>query len=112
MKVNERIKELRMTNRLTLKEVADRIGVSEGTVQRYESGFISTVPYESIERIADLYGCDPAYVMGWQPEYHISDFKPIDYSVKEETEIVNAYRKAPDGIKQSVRILLGLERSD
>lgn len=36
MTIGERLKDLRIENGFTLKEVADRIGVSEGTVQRYE----------------------------------------------------------------------------
>ena len=40
---NEQIKNLRIQNGLTLKDVAVRLNVSEGTVSRYESGQIKRV---------------------------------------------------------------------
>lgn len=38
MTTNEIIKEKRLELRMTLREVADAVGVSEGTVSRWESG--------------------------------------------------------------------------
>lgn len=40
--MSKRIKELRKAKGMTLLELANKIGVSEGTVQRYESGSIPT----------------------------------------------------------------------
>ena len=40
---SEEIKRLRIKNGLTLKDVAIRLGVSEGTVSRYESNQIKKV---------------------------------------------------------------------
>ena len=37
MTTNEIIKEKRLELRMTLREVADAVGVSEGTVSRWES---------------------------------------------------------------------------
>ena len=108
MKVNERIRELRTTNRYTLKEVAERIGVSEGTVQRYESGAIVTIPYESIERIADMFDCDPAFVMGWQPEYKKADLKPIVKMDENDVELIKAYHNAPLSVREGIKSILGL----
>lgn len=41
MTTNEIIKAKRLELRLTLREVADAVGVSEGTVSRWESGDIA-----------------------------------------------------------------------
>lgn len=65
--INERIKEMRLKNNFTLLEVADYIGVKEATVQRYESGSIKNIKYEVICKLADLFACDPCYLMGWSP---------------------------------------------
>ncbi len=62
---NERMISLRKQSGMTLKEVADRLGVSEATVQRYESNKIKNVPCETIEKYADIFGCSPSYIMGW-----------------------------------------------
>lgn len=44
---NDRIRELRQLKNLTLKEVADSVGTTEATMQRYESGNgIKSIPYD------------------------------------------------------------------
>ena len=63
---NERIKQLRLQEGLTLKEVAKSLGISEATAQRYESeNGIKNIPYESLEKYAALFGVSPSYFMGW-----------------------------------------------
>lgn len=64
--MHERIKELRNTKGLTLLQVAEFLNVTEATAQRYETGKgIKTVPYEIIEKYAELFNCNPAYILGW-----------------------------------------------
>ncbi len=64
--VGDRIKELRTNAKLTLEEVGKKIGVSRATVQRYESGEISGIPYDKIEKIAELLKVSPSRLMGWE----------------------------------------------
>lgn len=63
--IKERIKEMRIRRGLTLLEVAERIGVKEATVQRYESGSIKNIKHETICKLAEVFACDPGYLMGW-----------------------------------------------
>ncbi len=56
---------MRLKRGFTLLEVAEHIGVKEATVQRYESGSIKTIKHEIICKLADLFQCDPCYLMGW-----------------------------------------------
>ena len=104
------IKDLRIRNGYTLKEIADKLKISEATAQRYETAGIKTVPYDNIVALADIYGCDPAYIMGWQAEYRISDLKPIEELNADEMEILKAYRAAPDSMKEGVKRFLGIEK--
>lgn len=64
--VNERLKELRGQTDITLKQMADIIGVSEATVQRYESGKITKVPYKAIVAYSQKFHVSPNYIMGWE----------------------------------------------
>lgn len=66
--IHKRIKEMRNKNGLTLKEVAEKIGITEATAQRYESGLVNTIPYERIESLAKLFMVSPTYLMGWEEE--------------------------------------------
>lgn len=65
--MHDRIKELRNKNGLTLAQIADKLDVTEATAQRYETGRgIKTVPYDVIEKYANIFNCTPQYIMGWE----------------------------------------------
>lgn len=65
--MHDRIKELRNNSGLTLAQIADKLDVTEATAQRYETGKgIKTVPYEVIEKYANIFNCTPQYIMGWE----------------------------------------------
>lgn len=98
---NERIKQLRKELRLTLKEVAAKLGVTEGTAQRYENS-IKSIPYEVIVAYSKIFHCSPAYLMGWENEVKDADFTP------EEVGIINAFRRADEIDRESVRRTLGI----
>lgn len=63
--INDRIKAMRLEKNLTLMEVANYLGVKEATAQRYESGNIKNIKHETICKLAELFACDPSYLMGW-----------------------------------------------
>ena len=69
----ERIKERRKQMGLTLLQLSEKTGVKEATVQRWESGNIKTIKYETVELLADVLHCSPAYLMGWDEESSLSD---------------------------------------
>lgn len=110
MIINERLKELRQLNRYTLKEVADRLGVSEGTVQRYESGFIKVVPYEHITTLADFYDVDPEYIAGWSAEYRKSDLKEIKNLDDTDKALLKAFHAASKDTQDGILMILGIKR--
>lgn len=63
----ERIKNIRKQKGITLKELAEHIGVKEATMQRYESGNgIKTIPYDTLTSIASYLEVDPQYLLGWE----------------------------------------------
>jgi transcriptional regulator with XRE-family HTH domain len=64
--LQERIKERRLAMGMTLLEVANRLGVKEATMQRYESGEIKNIKHETIAKLAEIFHCSPAYLMGWE----------------------------------------------
>lgn len=87
--MSTRIKELRLAKDMTLLEVASRLGVSESTVQRYESGAIANLKYDTIIDLANLFAVDPCYLMGWSAPLHDSDESQIS---EDEMRLVSAYR--------------------
>lgn len=53
METREIIKERRLELRLTMKEVADHVGVSEATVSRWEKGEIANMKRDKIVKLAE-----------------------------------------------------------
>ena len=51
---------------LTMKQVADAVGVSEGTISRWESGDIANMRRDKIAALAKKLLLSPAVIMGWE----------------------------------------------
>lgn len=66
--INENIKRLRLEKGMTLADVGGKIGVRDATIQRYESGEIKTLKYDTVVKLADVFGVSPSELMGWQDE--------------------------------------------
>lgn len=64
--LNKRIKEQRLQCGYTLLEVANRLGIKEATMQRYESGEIKNIKHETVLELSHIFGCTPSYLMGWE----------------------------------------------
>lgn len=73
MNIGDRLKLLRIKNNLTLEELAKKVKTSKPTIQRYESGVISNIPSDKIEKLANVLNTTPAYIMGWEEQ---ADEKP------------------------------------
>lgn len=80
----ERLKLRRKAMNYTLQEVADKMGVTRSTIQKYESGLIKGVETTVLERLADILECTPAYLMGWSDSPSASPFNTD--SVQEEID--------------------------
>ncbi len=64
--VSNILKNRRKELGLTLSQIADKMGVSEATVQRWESGNIKNLRQERIGPLAEVLQVSPAYLMGWE----------------------------------------------
>lgn len=100
MSVQDIIKRRRLELDLTLKQVAKALGVSEGTVSRYESGEIQNMGIDKIEALSRVLRCSPGYLMGWEDTANPS-------SDKEEERLLSAWHR----LNRDGKIKL-LERAD
>lgn len=69
--IGNKLKSLRENKKLTLDEVAQKIGTSRQTLFKYENGIVTNIPSNKIEDLAGIYGVSPAYLMGWEDDKHI-----------------------------------------
>ncbi|MGE7942793.1 LexA family protein [Lysinibacillus xylanilyticus] len=65
MNIGDRIKKARLQRGMTLIEVAEKLGKTEATIQRYESGNIKNLKNDTIEELANVLNVSPAHLMGW-----------------------------------------------
>ena len=74
MTVGERIKKKREELDMTQVDLARKIGCTKQTLYKYESGIITNIPSDKIEKIANVLGTTPAYLMGWDEAHVYTDF--------------------------------------
>ena len=106
MTIYERIKCRRKELNLSADDVANALGVSRATVYRYESSYIEKLPTSSLEPLAKVLKCSPAYLMGWD-ELNSNSFELSEL----EKQLVVNFRNADEFDKTIVLRTLGLERS-
>lgn len=88
MKIN--IRELRKNNGLTMKDVAKRVGVSEATISRWESGQIANMKRDKIALLADTLHINPSDILG------IDEYRQGYYTDPEVAEYANKLKNNPD----------------
>ena len=66
MELKDLIKNRRLELNLTMKELAKRVGVSEGTISRWESGHISNMRRDRALSLAKALSIPIEIVMGWE----------------------------------------------
>lgn len=108
MEINEKLRDRRIELGLTQQDVADFVGVSEGTVSRWESGDIGNMRRDRIVAYAKILCVSPAVIMGWEdvPESHLYSLSP------DEGIIIEAYRNADPLDRAMVRRVLGLQEKE
>ena len=93
----DRLKDLREEHGYTLRYVASKIGVTESTAQRHESGKgIRDIPYTAIVAYSRLYHVNPAYLMGWTDDPRLpeqAEKEAAYYSDPEVLKIIEAREK-------------------
>ena len=99
--VNEILKERRIELNMTMLDVAKKVGVSEGTISRWESGDIANMKRDKIAALAKALSISPGVIMGWEEP-------PVVRLSKEEEVLIRKYRDNPQ-MHEAIHKLLGIE---
>ena len=81
--MGNRIREERQKWNYTLEEVSERVGVSKATLSKLENGLLKRPPRPLIDKLANLFDCDPIYLMG----YHHDDEVTMTYSTPGKEDV-------------------------
>lgn len=68
MKIGDRIKFRRKQLKLSVDELAEKLGKNRATIYRYESSEIENMPIDIIKPLAAVLRVTPAYLMGWEED--------------------------------------------
>lgn len=66
MNVGTRIAELRAKRGISQTELGELLGTTKQTIYKYETGVVTNIPLDKLERIADVLEVSPSYLMGWE----------------------------------------------
>lgn len=95
VELQEKLKNRRLELGLTLEEVANAVGVSKATVQRWESGNIANMRRDRIGLLSKILRISPLFVMGWEEETAPGDSDKAEPEPlrQDETSLLKDYRK-------------------
>lgn len=106
MKANEVIRMRRKELKMTLKEVANAVGVSEATVSRWESGDIKNMRRDKIAALARVLDVPPAVLMDWEQfDEELAERKKL---TKELVDLANVAEL--ENIRIAIDLLKRLEK--
>ena len=92
-----KIKQKRKSLSLTQLELAERVGLTESSISRYESGKIATMPTSTVNKICKVLNIEPSELLGLTPE------NSFEYDLK---DILSSVDDLPPNIKKDLLDLL------
>lgn len=114
MALKDILKNRRIALGLSMKEVAEKVGVSEGTISRWESGDIENMRRSKITALAKALNLPLEVIMEW--EESDTDSQPFsaqfDERIKAMTpadEVRNVYARNKNSISMEERMKLAAE---
>lgn len=76
--VGSRIRAAREAKNMTQEELGAACGITKQSIFKYESGIITNIPLDRLEKIASALDVTPAYLMGWKEAANTPPgFQPI-----------------------------------
>ena len=88
-----KIKQKRKALNLTQLQLAEKVGLTESSISRYEGGKIATMPTSTINKICEVLKIEPAELLGLTPE------NTFEYDLK---EILSSVETLPLDVKKDL----------
>ena len=90
LQIAKRVTERRTELNITREELAEKIGVSKSTMQRYESGAVQHIPFEKLEKIADALNTTVETLSGYEEEEKKAEYLANIFTVLlQDEELLN-----------------------
>ena len=113
MDISKKLKNRRKELGLTMLEIAQKVGVSEATVSRWESGDIANMRRDKIASLANALNVTPAYIMGWEEKIPPEKSEEIEEGIVLHRDgKTSTYRMSRDKLKTIEALLEQLDEDD
>ena len=101
MEIKDILKNRRLERNMSLKDVADMVGVTISTISRWESGDISNMRRDRIVSYANALAISPSIIMGWEepPSRKQGNYYELTES---ELALIKKYRQLSASGKKAV----------
>jgi transcriptional regulator with XRE-family HTH domain len=97
MNTGDRIKELRKSKGMTQQDLAQKLGLQDSAIAKYENGRVENIKRSVIADMAQVLDCSPVYLLGLDDGFVLND---------DEKRIIEQFREADEDTKKMVRRLL------
>ncbi len=101
LNIGKLIHDRRIEMALTMKELAERVGVSEATISRWESGEIKNMRRDAVSNLAKALQINPRVLMDWETDPGVDPY----YLDPETARLAQEVKDDPD-----MRLLLDAKR--
>ena len=90
---------------MTLKELADKVGLTEATIQKYEAGNIKKIDILMLQNIANALNVNSWDIAGWKND-KINQIGPENTQGAEEAKVIKMYSRLTNGHMKAVQNLI------
>ena len=113
MTVNQKIRILRKEKNMTISSLAEKVGIYQSLLTRYETGVIPYVPVELIDKLAGVLGCKVSDLIEDDDRYTQKKKKRTSGQsiTSDEYELISNYRKLPSEVQSLVKEMCALHIS-
>lgn len=109
MEIKDIIRNKRLERGYTMKQLGDKVGVSEATVSRWESGHLSTMKHTKIALLAEALGISPVLLFApAQPAAPATTANAMELSER-EILLIKKYRQLDADGKEDVEDFVSMK---
>lgn len=101
----KRIKEKRTELNLTQEELAARLGLQKSAIAKYENGRVKNIKRSTIQKMAEIFDCSPAWLMGMDDELTDIEMKTV-LQAESDIEYFNKYKSLAPAQKKIIDDLI------
>lgn len=99
--MGNRIRLKRIEKDMTMEELGNALGIKASAINKYEKGIVENIKRSTIQQMATLFECDPAWLMGFdETEKNVPDY------IEGTVEIIDLYSRVTPEQRLAVLNLL------